>query len=155
MQKLGKIEEKLKAMGIVLPECPSPVAAYRPASKAGKMIFVSGNTAFAGSELLYQGKVGEKISVEEAYQSARVSAIRCLSCLKSVADLDKVRIVQVSGYVNGAPCFDRHPEVVNGASKLIEAVFGEKGLHARKAIGSGSLPDNASVEIEMIAYAED
>lgn len=152
---MTNVEKKLSEMGYELPACPVPVAAYEPAQVAKNFIFVSGNTAFYNGKLLYAGKVGGDISIDEAYESAKISALRCISALASVADLDKVRILQVSGYINAVDDFGSHPKVLNGASELIKALFGEKGKHARKAIGSNSLPDNASVEIEMIAYLEE
>lgn len=152
---MTKVEERLKELGIELPPCPVPVAAYCPAQIVGNIIFVSGNTAYVGDELKYAGKVGLQVSQEEAYESAKICAIRCLSGLKSVADLDKIRIIQVSGYVNAIPEFEKHPAVINGASELIEKVFSEKGKHARKAIGVNSLPDNASVELELVAILEE
>lgn len=148
---MPNVKKRLAELGVDLPECPTPAAAYIPACQAGDLIFVSGNTAWQDGVLLYPGRVGAEVSLEDAYRSARLSAIRCLSALASVADLDQVRIVQVSGYVYADAAFKDHPKVINGASELIEAVFGDRGRHARKAVGCGGLPDNASVEVELTA----
>lgn len=143
--------EKLKEMGLELPVCPAPVAAYLPVQTAGKLIYASGQTAWVKGELQYVGKVGGSVSVEEAYESAKLSALNCLSAIATVADLDSIRIVRVTGYVNAVPEFGDQPRVINGASELLQALYGENGRHARSAIGVGSLPTNASVEVEIIA----
>ena len=150
---MGNVEKKLKELGIELPECPKPVAAYVPATCENGFIFASGQTAWVDGKLLYPGKVGEAVSVEEAYESAKISAVRVIAELKSiVGDLDNIKhIVKVTGYVNSAPDFGAQPKVVNGASELFCEVFGEAGKHARVAFGVGALPDNASVEIDVIA----
>ena len=143
--------EKLKEMGLTLPECPKPVAAYLPVQTAGNLIYASGQTAWVDGKLLYAGKVGGGVSVEEAYESAKLSAVNCLSAIATVADLDAIRIVRVTGYVNAVPEFGDQPKVINGASELLVSLYGENGRHARSAIGVGSLPTNASVEVEIIA----
>ena len=143
--------EKLKEMGLELPVCPAPVAAYLPVQTAGKLIYASGQTAWVKGVLQYAGKVGGSVSVEEAYESAKLSALNCLSAIATVADLDSIRIVRVTGYVNAVPEFGDPPRVINGASELLQALYGENGRHARSAIGVGSLPTNASVEVEIIA----
>ena len=143
--------EKLKEMGLELPVCPAPVAAYLPVQTAGKLIYASGQTAWVKGVLQYAGKVGGSVSVEEAYESAKLSALNCLSAIATVADLDSIRIVRVTGYVNAVPEFGDQPRVINGASELLQALYGENGRHARSAIGVGSLPTNASVEVEIIA----
>ena len=134
---MSNVEQKLQAMGLKLPACPAPVAAYLPVQTAGNLI--------------YAGKVGGDVSIADAYESAKISAVNCLSAIATVADLDHIRIVRVHGWVNGVPDFGDQPAVVNGASELLEALYGEHGRHARSAIGVGSLPTNASVEIEIIA----
>lgn len=152
---MTKVEKRLEKHGLTVPDCPVPVAAYVPAQFAGNLIFASGQCSWVDGELLYRGRVGENVSLEEAYESAKISALRCISELKSVADLDSLRIVKVTGFVNAVPGYEKQPKVINGASELIELAFGEKGKHARAAVGVGSLPDNASVEVEIIAYVED
>lgn len=148
---MSKIEEKLSEMGLELPVCPAPVAAYLPVQKAGKLVYASGQTAWVNGVLQYAGKVGGTVSIEEAYESAKLSAINCLSAIKTIVDLDKIRIVRVTGFVNAVPEFGDQPKVVNGASELLEKLYGANGKHARSAIGVGSLPTNASVEVEIIA----
>ncbi len=148
---MSKIEEKLSEMGLELPVCPAPVAAYLPVQKAGKLVYASGQTAWVNGVLQYAGKVGDTVSIEEAYESAKLSAINCLSAIKTIVDLDKIRIVRVTGFVNAVPEFGDQPKVVNGASELLEKLYGANGKHARSAIGVGSLHTNASVEMEIIA----
>ena len=104
--------EKLKEMGLELPVCPAPVAAYLPVQTAGKLIYASGQTAWVKGELQYAGKVGGSVSVEEAYESAKLSALNCLSAIATVADLDSIRIVRVTGYVNAVPEFGDQPRVI-------------------------------------------
>lgn len=153
---MGKVMDRVKELGIVIPPCPTPVAAYVPAAQAGNFVFASGQTPIIDGKLMYQGKLGENVSVEEGYEAAKLAAIRVLAELQSVVgDLDRIeRIVKVTGYVNSAPEFGDQPKVVNGASELLRAVFGEKGEHARVAFGAGALPDNAAVEIDVVAYVK-
>ena len=129
---MSNVEQKLQAMGLKLPACPAPVAAYLPVQTAGKLIYASGQTAWVDGKLLYAGKVGGDVSVADAYESAKLSAVNCLSAIATVADLDQIRIVRVHGWVNGVPDFGDQPAVVNGASELLEALYGEHGRHARK-----------------------
>jgi len=151
---MGIVEKRLEEMGIVLPECPKPVAAYVTAACAGGFVYVSGQTPIADGKLIYKGKLGRDLTVEEGYEAAKLSAIRVLSELKAaVGDLDRIqRIVRVTGYVNSMPEFGDQPKVINGASELFVAAFGDKGQHARVAFGAGALPDNAAVEVDVIAY---
>ena len=143
-------------MGIEVPPCTTPVAAYVPAAQAGNFIFASGQTPIVDNKLVYQGKLGKDLGIEEGYEAAKLAAIRVIAELKSiVGDLDRIeRIVKVTGYVNSAPEFGDQPKVVNGASELFRAAFGEKGEHARVAFGAGALPDNAAVEIDVVAYVK-
>lgn len=150
---MGQIDERLKDLQIELPPCPKPVAAYVPAVIASDFVFASGQTPIEGNELVYKGKVGSDLSVREGYEAAKICAVRCLSELKAtVGDLDRIeQIVKVNGYVNSTGDFAEQPRVINGASELLEQVFGEKGKHARAAIGVSTLPGNAAVEVELIA----
>lgn len=150
-----KVEERLKKEGLVVPECPIPVASYIPAKKAGNFVFASGQCSIQDGKLLYPGKVGKDINESDGYKSAAIAALRCISGLRSVVDLDKLSIVKVNGYVQGIDNFSNQAAVVNGASDLFVKAFGEKGRHARVALGIAGLPLNASVEIEVIAYIED
>lgn len=147
-----QIEQKLIELGTPLPETPKPVAAYVPAVRVNDWVYTSGQVAMVNGELKYKGKVGHDITMEEAYESAKICALNALSAVKSViGDLDKIeRVVKVVGYVNSAPGFTVQPAVINGASDFLKAVFGEQGAHARSAVGVAELPFGASVEIEMI-----
>lgn len=148
------VEEKLRELGLELPLCPTPVGAYVPAVQVAGFVYASGQTPVVDGKLVCRGKVGEEITVEEAYDAARICALRCLAEVKSVVgSLDRVkRIVKVTGFVNSGPGFAHQPKVINGASELLEFIFGERGKHARVAIGVANLPDNAAVEVELIAY---
>ena len=119
---MSNVEQKLQAMGLKLPACPAPVAAYLPVQTAGNLIYASGQTAWVDGKLLYAGKVGGDVSIADAYESAKISAVNCLSAIATVADLDRIRIVRVHGWVNGVPDFGDQPAVVNGASELLEAL---------------------------------
>jgi enamine deaminase RidA (YjgF/YER057c/UK114 family) len=151
-----KIEEKLRALGLELPQPPQPVGNYRPARRVGSLVFTSGQTARLNGVRRYVGKVGKEVSQEDAYLSARDSALNCLACVKwIVGDLDRVRgVVKALGFVNCVDGFEHQPAVINGASDLIEKLWGEAGAHARSAIGVNALPSNVSVELEMIFEVE-
>lgn len=145
-------EAKAKELGITIPTPAKPVAAYVPAVKSGNLIFVSGQMPFQDGQLLHKGLLGKDITLEQGYEAARICAINCLGAVKGlVGSLDQiVRIVKVTGFVAATPEFTEHPKVINGASELMEQIFGEHGAHARAAIGMSSLPLGASVEVEMI-----
>ncbi len=154
---MEKIEEKLKDMGIELPACPVPVASYVPAVRfCGTLVYVSGQDCRTDGKLLYEGKLGAEVSLEEGQASARQCAVNCLAALKScIGSLDKVkRVVKLLGFVSSAPGFGQQPYVLNGASDLLVALFGDNGRHARAAIGVNELPFNAPVEVEMIFEVE-
>ncbi len=144
-------------LGYRLPAAPKPVGAYVPAVRTGDLVFTAGQIPLAGGELKYKGQVGAELTAEEGYEAARVCALNCLAALRTaVGDLDRVvRIVKVVGYVNSAPGFDAQPKVINGASELLGAVFGEAGQHARAAVGVSSLPAGSPVEVELIAAVRD
>ncbi len=152
-----KVEEKLKELGVTLPEPAKPVAAYVPFVRTGNLIFISGQDCRVNGELKYKGKVGRDVTEEEAYDAARITAINLLAVLKSaVGDLDKVkRIVNLHGYVASAEGFVRQPFVINGASEFLVEVFGEKGKHSRCALSCNELPFGTPVEIEMVVEVED
>jgi enamine deaminase RidA (YjgF/YER057c/UK114 family) len=146
------VEEKLKALGLELPASPVPVGNYLPASRVGNLVFTSGQTARINGVRRYLGKVGKDVSPEEAYLSARDAALNCLACVKQVAgSLDKIkRIVKLLGFVNCVEGYEKQPAAINGASDLLEKLFGDAGRHARSAVGVNALPSDASVELEMI-----
>ena len=136
------IEEKLAELGLSLPEVPTPVASYVPAVKQGNWVHVSGQIPLRDGKLRVTGKVGSEITLEEAQAEAKQCALNALAVIKSVVgSLDKVeRIVKVTGFVACSPDFTDAPKVVNGASDLFLEVFGDKGRHARAAVGAAALP---------------
>ncbi len=147
-----QVEAKLTEMGITLPKAPQPVATYVPALQVGDLLFLSGTTCYLDGKPLFIGRLGRELSLQQGYAAARQTMLNLLSVVKAwLGDLDRVkRIVKVNGYVNSTPDFDRQPEVINGASDLLEQVFGEQGKHARTSIGVNILPGNVPVEIEMV-----
>lgn len=150
------VEAKLKELGITLPAVPPPVANYVNSVRTGNLVFMAGKGPNRPEGGYITGKVGQDLTVEQGYEAARLAAIIQLAALKAeVGDLNKVkRIVKVLGMVNAVPDFTDHPEVINGFSDLMVEVFGDKGKHARAAVGMGSLPRNIAVEIEMIVEVE-
>lgn len=150
-------EEKLKSLNIVLPAPSSPVANYVKFVRTGNLIFLSGHGPSKADGSYITGKLGRDLSIEGGYTAARQTGISLLATLKAaVGDLSKVkRIVKVLGMVNGTDSFIDQPKVINGFSDLMVAVFGDKGKHARSAVGMASLPMNMAVEIEMVVEIED
>jgi enamine deaminase RidA (YjgF/YER057c/UK114 family) len=146
------IEEKLRAVGLQLPETPMPVGNYRPAKRAGALVFTSGQTARLNGVRRYVGKVGLEVSDEEAYLSARDSVLNCIACAAWAAGgADKIRdVIKVTGFVNCVDGYEKQPAVINGASDLLIELFGPSAAHARSAIGVNALPSNVSVELEVI-----
>jgi enamine deaminase RidA (YjgF/YER057c/UK114 family) len=147
-----EIEDRIKSLGLELPEAPKPVANYVSAVRTGNYVFTSGQIPFVKGELKAKGKVGGELTVEEGYECAKIAALNCLAAVKSmVTDLDRVnRIIRVTGFVNSALGFTEQPKVLNGASDLLVEIFGERGKHARLAIGATELPGGAPVEVEMV-----
>ena len=148
---MGKIEERLNDLGIVIPEVAKPVAAYIPAKKVGNLIFTSGQLPMVNGELISKGLLGQDVEIEEANKAAMICTLNALAAIKGViGDLDLIQqIVRVVGYVASVPTFTQQPAVVNGASELLLEIFGDDGKHARSAVGMVVLPLNASVEIEL------
>jgi enamine deaminase RidA (YjgF/YER057c/UK114 family) len=151
------IAEKLKELGIELPPFNSPVANYSPAVLAGELLFTSGQIPKQAGKLLYQGRLGESISDEDAYQAARICALNTLTVIDHYAGgLDNVAaIVKVTAFLNAVPEFTNHAKVANGATDLLVAVFGDCGRPSRSAIGVGSLPAHAPCELEMVVRLKD
>jgi enamine deaminase RidA (YjgF/YER057c/UK114 family) len=150
-------ESKLKELGISLPDMSKPVANYVKYVQTGKLIYLSGHGPKNSKGEDIAGKVGEGTSIEQGYDAARACAIQLISTLKDATggDLKKVKhIVKVLGMVNCTPGFTDQPKVINGCSDLLVAVFGERGKHARSAVGMNALPNNIVVEIEMIVEVE-
>ncbi|WP_019633546.1 RidA family protein [Actinomadura atramentaria] len=145
-------EERLAELGLELPEVARPLAAYVPAVRSGSLVYTSGQLPVVKGELPVTGKVGAEVSPDEAYAQARVCALNALAALRAEAgELSRLRIVKVVGFVASAPGFDGQPQVVNGASELFGEVFGERGVHARSAVGVAVLPKDAPVEVEVVA----
>jgi enamine deaminase RidA (YjgF/YER057c/UK114 family) len=144
---------RLQALGLVLPAAAAPVANYTPFSRAGNLLFISGQLPVAGGVVdpAYQGKLGAGVSLEAGQAAARQAALNVLAQANAaVGGLGKLRAVRLGGYVNCAPDFGQLPQVVNGASDLVAAVLGERGKHARFAVGVAQLPLNVAVEVEGI-----
>lgn len=151
------IEARLDALGITLPEMPTPVANYVQAVRAGNLVFLAGHGPLKPEGGYVTGKVGVDLTLEEGYEAARLTAIALLSSLKNeIGDLDRVkRIVRVFGMVNAPDGFTDHPRVINGCSDLLVELFGAaRGKHARAAVGMNSLPIGIAVEIEMVVEVE-
>ncbi|HHW98906.1 MAG TPA: RidA family protein [Firmicutes bacterium] len=148
-------EARIKELGLTIPPAAKPAAAYIPAVQSGNLVYVSGQLPSENGELV-KGTLGKDLGVEDGYRAARLCALNCLGAVKSlVGSLDRVvRIVKVTGYVAATPEFTDHPKVINGASELMQEIFGEQGKHARAAIGMASLPLGVAVEVEMIVEVE-
>ncbi|MEE8246248.1 MAG: RidA family protein [Alphaproteobacteria bacterium] len=149
----GEIEARLNELGIELPEAPSAAANYVPYVVTGNLVFVAGQVPFVDGELKYIGQVGKDLELEQAQAAARVCGLNIIAQIKAACDgdLDRVvRCVKLGGFVNSSDGFDRQPWVINGASDLIAEVFGDKGRHARFAVGANALPLGVSVEIDAV-----
>ena len=145
-------EERLKRLGEILPPVNEPVGVYVPAVHVGRLLFVSGQLPRRGDALLFTGKVGREVTLEQAREAAREAALHLLAVVRrGLGTLDRVkRVIRLEGYVAGAPGFTEHSAVVNGASELMGEVFGEAGRHARTAVGVAALPLDAPVEIAAL-----
>ena len=155
---MADIERRIKELGIALPESPQPIANYVPSVRTGNLLFVAGLGPAAREDgTTPNGKVGRELTPEEGYEAARLVGINLLSRLKSsLGDLDRVeRIVKLLSMVNCTPDFNQQPQVANGCSDLMVEVFGDKGRHARSAVGMSSLPNDIPVEIEMVVEIRD
>lgn len=149
---MSRTDSKLAELGIVLPEPAAPVANYVPYVIAGNLVFISGQVSSTPDRLI-KGKLGADLTLEAGVEAARACGINLIAQLKAATggDLDRVkRVVKLGGFVNCTPDFVDHPKVVNGASDLMVAIFGEAGRHARAAVGSPSLPMGAAVEIDGV-----
>jgi len=147
------IEARLKDLDITLPTPPAPVASYVPYVVSGNLVYISGQITLTADGLKYVGTVGQEISVEDGKAAAKLCAINVIAQVKAACggDLERVkRVVKVTVFVNAVPGFAQHPEIANGASDLFVAVFGDKGRHARAAVGAGSLPRNVATEVEAV-----
>jgi enamine deaminase RidA (YjgF/YER057c/UK114 family) len=145
------IEEKLKALGVTLPNPPTPAGSYVPAIKTGNLLFISGQIPMEDGKVIFTGKVTNE-NIETAKKSAKMCAINLLAQMKrELGSLDKVtKIVRISGFINSDPEFYEHPKIINAASDLFFEIFGDKGKHSRIAVGVACLPLNAMTEIDAI-----
>jgi enamine deaminase RidA (YjgF/YER057c/UK114 family) len=147
-------ENELRKLGLELPPAPKPVGAYVGAVRTGNLLVTSGQLSWKGEKLAYTGKLGSELTAEQGYDAARLCALNALAqCKALLGDLDKVRrVVRLEGYVHCGPGFRQHPQVLNGASDLINAVFGPRGAHTRTAVGIHEMPLDAP--IQLILWAE-
>ena len=146
----------LKELGLSIPVAAKPVAAYLPATRTGNLIFTAGQLPMRDGSLVREGKVGQEVTIEEAKELARLCALNCLAAVETLLPIEKItRIVRVVGYVNGVSGFISQPAVMNGASELFVALWGESGKHARSAIGVADLPLNAPIEVELTVEVVD
>ena len=145
-------ESRLEELGIELPATPVPAGAYVPATRTGNLVFTAGQLPLEAAELLFRGKVGDAVGVDEAREAARLCAMNALAAASTqtggVGGIS--RIIKVTGFVASAPGFNEQPQVINGASELLGEIFGDAGLHARSAVGVAELPMDAPVEVELV-----
>lgn len=149
----GTIDARLKELGVALPQAAAPAANYVPAVRSGAMLYISGQLPMENGEIKVKGKLGGGVSVEDGAEAARLCALNIVAQAKAAlgGDLDRVvRVVKLVGFVNSAPDFTEQPKVVNGASNMMADIFGDKGKHARSAVGVGALPFDVAVEVEAI-----
>ncbi len=149
---MGMIDKRLEELGIKLPEMTPPIANYVSIQTDGRLLYLSGSGPIVAGKVLYRGRLGKDLTVEEGYEAARIAVINHISALRHhLGDLDRVeQIVKLLGFVASDGDFYEQPRVINGASDLLVAVFGDGGKHARSAIGTSVLPLNIPVEIELI-----
>lgn len=142
---------RLGQLGVALPQVVAPLASYLPAVRTGNLVYTAGQLPIEGGKLVRTGKVGAEVSPEEGKALARICVLNALAAVNSLVGIDAVtQVVKVVGFVASAPGFNGQPSVVNGASDLLAEVFGDKGAHARSAIGVSELPMDAPVEVELI-----
>ncbi len=145
------ILERLEELGLTLPEPPQPAGSYVPALKSGNLLFLSGILPFRDGRLLFEGVVGEEVSIEDAQEASKQVVLNALAIVDAAEGLNNIgRVVRMNGYIASAKDFYRHPEVLNPASELLRDIFGEEGVHTRIAVGVYSLPLNSPVEMDFI-----
>ena len=150
------VESRILQLGLTLPPTPKPLASYIPAKKTGNLVFTAGQLPMVNGDLILKGLLGKDVEIEAAKNAAKICTLNALAAIKGVIeDLDRIKqVVRVVGYVASVPTFTEQPAIVNGASELLLEIFGEKGKHARSAVGMAVLPLNASVEIELTVEVE-
>ena len=149
----GRIEARLKELGIELPQASTPAANYVPFVRSGDLLFMAGQICVWNGEIKFRGKLGRDLSLEQGVEAARICGLNLIAQARAAlgGDLDRIsRVVRLGGFVNSVPDFTDQPKVVNGASDLMVQVFGEAGRHARTAVGTNVLPLDVAVEIEAI-----
>ena len=146
------VADNLKKLGLTLPNIPTPVANYVPWKRDGNTIYLSGQGPRRNDGTMHVGKVGKDVTIEQAYEHAKLVGLGLLAAARDAAggSLDKVEVLKVLGMVNAVPEFTDQPKVINGCSDLFVAVLGERGRHARSAVGMGSLPNQITVEVEAV-----
>jgi enamine deaminase RidA (YjgF/YER057c/UK114 family) len=149
---MNSIAEKLAELGFSLPNPPPPGGNYLPFRRVGSLLYLPGAISSRNGELIYRGKVGSELTVQQGYDAARLCALNLLACVHAATgSLDAVKqVVSVNGYVNCTPGFPDSPKVINGASDLLVALYGDPGRHVRAAIGVAGLPLDAAVEVQML-----
>lgn len=146
------VADRILSLGFALPKAPVPVGSYVPVRQTGDLAFTSGQTPTRDGSLVVKGKLGREVSIADGQRGARVAVLNCLATLaEHLGSLDRIAaVVKLTGYVASAEGFGEQPEVVNGASSLLEQIFGDAGRHARASLGVAELPGGAPVEIELI-----
>lgn len=149
-------EAKLKSMGIEIPKTVAPLASYVPFVQTGNLLFISGQLPIVNGELVAEGKCGAKMGIPQGQEAAKICAINALAAAKeALGSLDRIkRVVKLTGFVNSYDGFSSQPVIINGASDFLLEVFGDKGKHARTAVGVRELPRDATVEIDLILEVE-
>lgn len=149
---MTRIESRITELGLTLPEVAAPAGSYVPAVRSGDQVFTSGQLPFVDGELAAKGKLGGDVDVKTGYAAARIAALNALAAVKSlIGDLDAIdQVVKMTGFVNSEPDFTAQPAVVNGASDVLHEIFGQRGAHARSAVGVAALPLGTPVEVEII-----
>ena len=149
-------ETRIQVLGLIIPEPPKPAGHFVPAVQTGNLLFVSGQISAISDQIFIKGKLGRDLSIEQGQEAARLALHNVLAVIRiSVGTLDRIkRIIKLNGWVASAEGFNDQPQVVDGASMLLEEIFGEAGKHARAAIGVAELPLGASVELELIVEVE-
>lgn len=144
--------EKLRELGIVIPPPVTAMGSYVPAVRTGDLLFVAGHPPVENGKIKYKGKVGKDLTLEEGQDAAQLCMINCLAAARAaLGDLDRIqRVVKVTGYVNCLGDFEKQPDVINGASDLLQKIWGEAGRHARAAVGAIALPAGIAVEVEVV-----
>ena len=152
---MSGVQARLAELGLTLPKVSPPLADYVPAVQSGRHVYVSGQLPMVDGTLVATGKVGAEVTAEQAKELAKRCALNALAAIDALVGLDRVtRVVKLTGFVAAAPGFTAVPAVINGASELMGAVFGEAGRHARSAVGVAELPLGAPVEVEFIVEVD-